>query len=452
MKTRLLRALLFAGIAALLLIPSSPVFAVEEVLDRVAAIVGRDVILESEVDEYLQLHLLEAGIQPDRLSQEERDTYRCEVLRSVVDDRLLVSKARLDSIQVAPQEVEQRLREQFDTLKRRFPNEQAFQQQLAQEGTTERELRNRLRTQMERYLLRERLIGQMAGTVTVTFREIEKFYEENRDSLPTVPASVTIAHITRVAQPGDSALALAREKIERAQARIRAGESFDVVAREMSEDPGTAAAGGELGWFGRGEMVPEFETIAFSLDSGQVSSPVLTEFGLHIIQNLGFRPNEVHARHILARAQPSQHDAEAARDTMISVYERLRDGASFSELARKYSMDPTVQQTGGRVGPVSPSDLPTPFGRALSTLEVGDVSYPFESQGGTYHVVKLIDRTREHRMNMQDDRRQLEEAVRQQKLMVRLAEILDRERSRTYVDIRLPNCELTPRSVGAIAR
>jgi peptidyl-prolyl cis-trans isomerase SurA len=412
----------------------------EEIIDRVAAVVGRDVILQSEIDEYLQIQLLEAGIRPDAMSESETIEIRCNILKSMVDDRLIVTKARLDSIEVTPQEVEAQLRQQFSDMKSRFPTEEAFQQQIEREGTSERELRNKLRKQMERYLLRERLLGQMTAEINVTFHELEEFYEANRDSMPTIPATVTLAHITRVARAGDSSLVASRKHIEAAVAKLDAGEAFDAVARELSQDPGTAPVGGNLGWFGRGEMVPEFEAIAFSLDSGAVSAPILTEFGLHLIQNLGHRDNQVQARHILARSQPNEADEIANRDTMISVYERLTDDADFNTLARRYSMDPSVQQTGGRIGPVSPQDLPTPFGRSLSTLEAGDVSYPFESTSGSYHIVKLIERTREHRMNLQDDRRRLEDAVKQQKLGGLVEEILQRERDRTYVETRLSEC------------
>lgn len=412
----------------------------EEVLDRIAAVVGRDVILQSEVDEYVELQAMESGFRISQLSSDEQRALRCQTVQGMVDDRLLVSKARRDSIVVSPQEVEQRLRDQLNNIKARFPSEAAFKAQLEREGTTERELRNKLRRQMERYLLRERLLASLSQGITVTFRELETFYEENRDSLPIVPASVVISHITRVSRPGDSALVAARARIQEAQERLRSGEEFDAIAREISQDPGTAASGGDLGYFGRGEMVPEFETVAFSLDSGSVSSPVLTEFGLHLIQNLGFRGGEVRARHILARASPSEHDRQATIDTMRSVYERIRQGASFDEMARRYSMDPGVRETGGRVGPVSPDDLPTPFSRAIATLETGDISEPFESTTGTVHIVRLIRRTREHRMNLADDRRQLEEAVRQRKLFRDLDRILEQERGRTYVDIRMPEC------------
>ena len=435
-----------AGFVAVGLVANAP--AVEEIIDRVVAVVGRDVILRSEVDEFLQMQYLEAGLDPTRIDPAELATRGCEIVRSLVDDRLLVSKARLDSVDLDPQEVEERLRAQFEQVRSRFPTEQAFRDQLEREGTSERELRNRLRKQMERYMLRERLLAEMSQGIAVSFRELEQFYEDNRDSLPTLPATVTIAHITRISRPGDSSLVAARERIALARQRIEEGESFGDVAREVSEDPGTAPTGGDLGWFGRGEMVPEFEAIAFSLDSGAVSGAVLTEFGLHLIQNLGFRDNQVWARHILARAQPTQIDQEATRDTLISLYERIQSGEEFGALARQYSMDPNVREMGGRIGPVSPQDLPAPFGRALATLEAGQVSYPFESTGGTYHIVKLISRTREHRMNLTDDRRQLEDGVRQQKLVVEVEKILERERRRTYVDVRMPECS----SPGAGAR
>lgn len=412
----------------------------EEVVDRVVAVAGRDVILQSEVDEFVQLQMLQSGRRIETITDAERQDLRCTVLRSMVDDRLIVFKAREDSVEVTAQEVEDALRTQLDQIKSQFPTQAAYEDQLTREGTTERELRSRLRTQMERYLLRERLLSQMGQKITPTFRELEQFYETHRDSMPMVPATVTLAHITRISRAGDSTLALARQKIAEAQQRIASGQAFDAVARDMSEDPGSAPQGGDLGWFGRGEMVPEFEAVAFSLDSGAVSNPVVTEFGVHLIQNLGFQGDKVHARHILARAAPGDVDRAATRDTLQSVYRRIRDGGDFTTLAREYSQDPNVQQSGGRVGPVEPDQLPTEFTRAISSMNPGEVSEPFESTPGSFHIVKLIARTREHQMNLTDDRRRIEEAVRNQKLMERLQVVLDDEREKTYVDVRMPEC------------
>ena len=412
----------------------------EEVFDTIVAVVARDVILQSEVDEFAQLQMLQTGQQIESLSPAEREQLRCRVLQGMIDDRLLVAKARADSVEVTPQQVEEALKEQLENIKRQFPSDEAYREQLRKEGTNERDLRNRLRVQMERYLLREKVMQQMGQKITVTFNEIERFYAEHEDSMPMVPASVVIAHITRVARPGDSTLAVARERLAQAQQRIAAGEDFGEVAKSLSQDPGTAPFGGDVGFFGRGQMVPEFEVAAFALDSGQISAPVTTQYGLHLIQNLGFRGDEVHARHILALAKPSPADYQVVRDTMMAIYRRLRAGADFGETARTYSMDPNVRQTGGRLGPISPDDLGPSFGRVLATLEIGQISEPFETDPGTYHIIKLLERTRAHKMNLADDRRQIEEFVRQQKLYAQLQSVLDRERERVYVDMRMPDC------------
>ncbi len=418
----------------------------EEVLDRIVAVVGRDAILASEVDELVQMQALQTGRRLNSMSPSEIQTMRCTLLGGMVDDRLLVIKARTDSVEVLPQEVEQGLRDQMAQLKARFPTEDAYREQLRIEGVTERELRNRFRMQQERYLLRQRLMAQMAQEIAITFRELEQFYDLYSDSLSLVPASVTISHITRFTRPGDSALVAARELIGGARLRLDAGEDFGDVARDVSQDQGTAGQGGDLGYFGRGEMVPEFEAAAFNLDSGQTSGVIMTDYGLHLIQNLGYRGDRVRARHILALARPGSGDFRATKDTILAVYGRIQEqGGRFADHAREHSMDPNVRETGGRLGPLSPQELPPLFGQAMSTLEVGDVSYPFETEPGVYHIVKLEARTREHRMNMGDDRRQLEEMLRQQRLVKRLQEIIAKERGRVYVDVRMQECS----SVGA---
>ena len=198
-------------------------FAAEEVVDRILAVVERDVVLQSEVDEYITLQMIQAGRSIQSLSAPERDQLRCQILQAMVDDRILVAKARADSVVVTLQQVEDALRQQLDNIKGQFPTEEAYREQLVREGTTERDLRAKLRLQMERYLLREKLTQTYGQKITVTFNEMERFYNQYRDSLPVVPASVTIAHITRVTKPGDSALVAARRVLDAARER-RVGE------------------------------------------------------------------------------------------------------------------------------------------------------------------------------------------------------------------------------------
>ena len=414
--------------------------AVEQPLDQIAAVVGREIILVSDINQFVSLQLIQAGQDPSLLSEAEVQNLQCGALQTMIEDRILVEKARLDSIEVDPQTVEEAVRDQMAQIRARFPTQEAYDAQLAAEGTSERSLRENFRAQMQRYMLREELRRSLAQNITVTFHEIEQFFAAHRDSLPEVPASVSLTHITRVTRAGDSSLVVARERINRALARLNAGESFATVAADLSEDRGTAVNGGDVGYFSRGMMFPEFESAAFTMDSGQVSDVVQTEIGLHLIQNLGFRGDEVRARHILAFARPADRDRIATRDTMQSVYQRLRMGEDFGTLARAYSMEPNVRQTGGRIGPVSPDQLPAWLGRVVATLEIGQISEPFESENGTYHIIKLLSRTRAHRMNLVDDRRQLEEYVRSQKMYEEILDLLQRERARMYIDVRLENC------------
>ena len=431
--------------AALVLMVVAPaavdtVHAVEEPLDQIAAVVGREIILVSEINQFISLQLMQSGQDPTQFTEEQLTEMQCNALQTMIDDRILVEKARFDSIVVDQQTVEDAVREQIAQIRSRFADEAAFQQQLATEGTTERLLRENFRNQMQRYFLREELRRSLAQNITVGFHEVEQFYAEHQDSLPEVPPSVSLVHITRVTRAGDSSLAIAGQRIAQAQARLAAGEDFAAVAGDLSEDRGTAVNGGDVGYFSRGMMFPEFESAAFTLDSGQTSDAVQTEIGLHLIQNMGFRGDEVRARHILAFARPSDEDRVATRDTMRSVYERLRAGANFGEMAREYSMEPNVRQTGGRIGPISPEQLPAWLGRVVATLEIGQIGEPFESENGTYHIIKLLTRTRAHRVNLTDDRRQIEEYVRSQKLYDEIVELLERERERMYVDVRLEQC------------
>jgi peptidyl-prolyl cis-trans isomerase SurA len=432
---------LLVTLVCIIAVPALSAHAAEEPLDKIVAVVGGDIVLLSEINEFLRIELMRGGKDMSKMAPSELLEYQCKALKGMVDDRLLVAKAIKDSLPITAEAIEGALKQQLGTIRSRFPTKQGFLDQLKLEGTTERQLRDNLRDQMRRYLLRDQLQRKMGAEITVSFSEVERFYAAHKDSLPEVQPSVTIAHITRVTKPGDSALTDARQRLNKALARLKNGETFAALATGLSQDPATAPEGGDLGYFGRGLMFPEFEAASFKLDSGEVSAPVMTEAGLHLIQNLGFRGDEVRVRHILAAARPTDHDRIATRDSMKSIYSRIQKGADFGYMARTFSQDPKVRETGGRLGPLPPTNLPPSISGAIATLNVGEISAPFESQHGTFHIVKLVARVRAHTMSLIEDRRKLEEAVRQQKLFEVLSELLASERKKTYVEIRFEGCD-----------
>ncbi len=403
-------------------------------VDRICAVVGEEIILESEVLDRVRLELLQQGRRPGMASSDEVQALSITVLKALVDDRMLLEVAKAESVIVTAQEVDDRLQEQLDQIKGRFATKDAFNEQLSREGTSERELRNQLRKQMFNYIMGERVVQSIGQATSVSFREVDQFLQAHKDSLPTVPASVTMSYLRLSAQAGEDERAAARQKLEGVRQRLVAGESFADLAREISQDPGSAPGGGDLGWFGRGLMVPQFEQAAFSLAPGQVSDVIETPFGMHMVKVEEVRGEEINARHILVRIEVGQAAKDAVRDTLESIRQRAREEGEFGILIKPYSDAENSEQ--GLRAQVMSENLPLPFVQALTSLPVGNVAQPFEGDPGTWYLVKLHERVPQHEMNMLDDRKQLEEAVSQMKLGEKVGQLLEKQRRETYIDVR----------------
>ena len=213
-----------------------------DVLDRVVAVVDNEIILFSELEAHLQLLTMQGAINPQ--SDAERDSLRNEILDKMIEDKVLLVQARRDTtVEVTNQEVDDALSRQIAGIKAQFPNEQAFQEQLRAEGLTLRELREQYHDEVEKQLLKEKLLQNRLAQVKVSTGEVRQFYEDNSDSLPEKPAGVNLSHILIGLSPGEqtrdslySYAALIREKAVE-------GEDFAVLARNFSDDP-TGADGG----------------------------------------------------------------------------------------------------------------------------------------------------------------------------------------------------------------
>jgi len=198
------------------------------------------------------------------------------------------------------------------------------------------------------------------------------------------------------------------------------GRLFEDVARQFSDDP-SARVGGDLGTFGHGDMVPEFETVAFSLKPMEISQPIRTRFGYHIIQVLEHIPatdsteEQVHARHVMVQAKPTPADEERARKRAMAVRDTLMHGADFAAVAKRYSADSATRDSGGVLGEIPVPGLPANLREPLSGLRVGEVSVPFKRDAG-YHIFKLLSRSPETDYKYDEIKDDLKQLVMNKKL------------------------------------
>lgn len=417
-------------IAALLF--SAPVYA--EVVDRIVAVVDKQIILQSELDAQLQLYAMQSKID---LSQPGlRDTLRNQMLDKMIEDKVLLVQAERDtSVSVTNKEVEDALSAQIDKIKSQFSTEDAFLQQLRAEGLTLKELRTQYKDEVRNQLLKEKFIQKELEKVHVSSGEVMEFYQTTRDSLPQKPAGVRLAHILISTLPGKATRDSLLQYAELIRKKALAGEDFATLAKTYSQDP-SSSDGGDLGWFARGSMVPEFENAAFALQPGQISEVVETQFGYHIIKCTGRKEDKIRASHILVRLLPSEEDQKAKLALADSIYSQLQSGANFAELARKFSDDAGSRDSSGELGWYGADNLLPTFQEAIHGLEVGQISRPVNSDFG-YHIVKLEERRESSPLDPKEDYDTLAEMARRAKTQKQLEDYIAKISAGIYIDKRL---------------
>jgi peptidyl-prolyl cis-trans isomerase SurA len=428
-------SLIQRGFLALLVVLSAAtvVSVPAQVMDRIVAVVGDEIILLSELETRLQLASMQLQIDPE--DDQTMNRLREALLQDLVDEKLVLVQARRDSIQVTADEIDNALTAQISQIKSQLGSEEAFQEQLAAEGLTLQGLRKRFRPQIRNQLLREKLIRQKLSNTTVSSKEVMDFYETYRDSLPVQGESIRLRHIMMTVAPSEEEKQAAFEQAKEVLAKARAGESFESLARTYSQCP-SAESGGDLGFFSRGEMVPEFERAAFALNPGEISDVVETMYGYHIMRCEERQGDRARVRHILIALSTSQEDEEQLVDQLNDIRERILAGEDFTALVEEYSQDPYSREKGGDLGWYPLDQLNDQFRSVVDTLSAGNVSEPIQTSSG-YHLLQVVDRVNQRQITLEDDWEALEELARQHKISETLDAWLGRLRKEIYVDIRL---------------
>ncbi len=397
-----------------------PAGAAPELLDRIVAVVDNQVILWSEVNFRVLLELQERGYR-QQPNPEELARLRQQALAQMIDENVLVLKAQRDSLQIDESQVEGILGQRLQEIKSSMPATE-FNSMLERAGLSERQLKTRYRKDIRHNLLAEQLRGQLVMRLYVGRKDIEAYRQAYRDSLP---ARLSLSKISIKVKPGPEILAGAQAKIEEVRQKLQAGETFADLARRYSEDPGTAVNGGDLGCFKSGQLVPEFEEAARLLKPGQISEPVLTPYGYHLIELREKREEEVCASHILARAPMDQRDRARTAAQLEELRQRAEAGEDFSQLAREHSDDLPSAQRGG-LWQILPSDqLPNFLQPHVSHLKLGEISAPFflEDSG---HLLKI-----------NDDQATIENLVREERLEAAMRRLIEDYKLQIHIEERL---------------
>ncbi len=407
-----------------------------QLVDRVVAVIGDEIILLSDVRQKIQV-LMMAKNMDENISNNQFQSLLREALQDMVNEQLLFIKAAQDSIDVDLKQVDLLERERMTELKRQLGSDEAFNNALEEAGLTEQQYRYSVRESSFKYVLTETLMQQIRSYNTPTTQDMEAWIIAYRDSLPEMPEQFRISHILIYPKVSEEKKEETEEKLQNILKRIREGEDFAELAKEYSEDTGSAPTGGDLGYFTRDTMVPEFSDVAFSLNAGEVSNIFETQFGYHIVKVEDMQEDRVKASHILLGLIPDTDDNERIINKLNEIREDIISGdATFEDMAKEYSEDESSSGLGGRLQWLTKDQGLPSFIEQGEKLKSGEISEPFKSEYG-YHILKLDDYKPAHILNIKDDNQIVRQLVAEKKSMEELDRILNNLRAEIYIDIRL---------------
>jgi peptidyl-prolyl cis-trans isomerase SurA len=429
MKTRIISLLV---IFYFLFLPSI-IFA-QESLDQIAAIVGKDIILESELKTQLEFYLTQTGKKVE--NPEELNKLRKTLLDQMINDRLLLAKAEKDTLlKINEKEIEQTLEDQLSKIKSQFSSEEAFQKELKAEGLTEAELKRNYREQIKAQILRDKLISSKLSKANISSREVKEFYQSYKDSLPEQPESAKLSQILLKIEPSQKTLDSLKDYASMILVRAKAGEDFSELAKNYSEDP-SAKQGGDLGFLKKGEILPEFEMRAFALNTGEISDLVQTSLGYHIIKLEEKKEEEIHVRHILIKITPSQVDSAKILSLADTLYQKLKSGADFVQLVKEYSQDEESKKKGGEIGWFPLAQLPEELKEKITQTEIGQITSPLLTEEGV-HILKILDRKEKRSLSLEEDYDTIKEMAKRKKGNDEILKWIEELKSKTYVEVRI---------------
>jgi len=403
-----------------------------QVVDRIAAVVNDDIILVSEVEE--KLFLLDAQGQLKGRDSTQVAAMRKEILDRLIEERLVVQRAKSQGITAEQTDLQKRVDDAMQKVRSQFTTPDAFRQALAQEGITETMLRERYQNDIEQEVLGQRIVSkEVRSKVEVSTDDVEKYFKENKDQLPHKPSEVELAHF--LAKPVDATVeAAALDKIQKARARIVAGEKFEDVASQVSDDP-SRGRGGLLGWFQKGDLDPAFEAAAESLKVGELSGPVRSAFGYHVLEVLERDGERFKVRHILALVEPKPEQIQAAHDRAEAARARIASGEPFEKVVKEASEDEETKNQGGNLGWISPQLLLPEVAGFIDSLKVGEVSPVVRSAKG-FHVFKVLNRRAGEDYSYDEIKDRLKVYLEQQQLEKAYDTWMKGVRDSAYVEIK----------------
>ncbi len=391
----------------------------KEVLDKVIATVGGELILQSDLDEQFNYLKSQRGKLPEGA--------RCGIFDNLVLQNLLLNQSKVDSIEVTDNEIEQELEGRIDQILRAMNNDIALFESYY--GQSVAQVKDQFRDDIRNKKLVDKMRSRITDGISITPNDVKIYFSKiPKDSIPYFNSEVELSEIVINPVLNAEQKKISSDKLIDIRKRIVDGkEDFAKMAEKYSAD-GSAAQGGDLGWAKRGTYVPAFEAAAYKLEENQISEIVESEFGFHIIQLMERRGNSIHCRHILLKPRITDADKDLAKAKLDSIRTLITSGKlTFSKAVKEFSdkQAQSYNNDGRMMNPASgntifeAADVDPKIYFAIDGIKLKDITPVLDFQnplGDTqYKIIRLNTRTEPHKANLQQDYNKIQQAALEQK-------------------------------------
>jgi peptidyl-prolyl cis-trans isomerase SurA len=419
-----------------------------QTVDAIIVKLDNQIVLRSDLENIYQQELARAEGKP------LPPNVKCQILESIVLNKLMLAKAEVDSVVVDDDQVKGELDRRMAYFVQQIGSEQKLEEYYKKPL---KQLKDDLRPQVKEQLIQQKMQEEIAGKVTVTPREVRQFFSRiPKDSLPYYSTEVEVGQIIKYAQINQKAKQETQAKLNDIRARIIAGEDFEKLAKEFSQDPGSAAQGGYLGFFKRRELVPEYEAAALRLEPGQLSPIVESQFGFHLIQLIERKGETFSTRHILLKPATGSSDVSEAAVQLSKIRKRiLADSITFAKAAKDVSDDKNTSGNGGLIQNPQDRSNYLPLDKVdpaiffiIDTMKVGSITppMPYRTDDGkdAMRILWLKSNAPPHQANLQDDYQKIAAAALNEKKNKALDEWFKKNRGDVYIEVdpQYADCKL----------
>lgn len=415
---------------------SSYIFAQNNVVDKIIAIVGEEIILKSDIENEF-LHEQGQGLISTT------SDYRAEILERQLIQKLLLAQAKLDSISVTEDEVENEVNSRVQYLTTNIGSRERLE---AYFGKNIEEIKSDMRAPIREKLITEMMQQKIVEKIRSTPSEVKTFYKKlPKDSLPDIPDKYEIQQIVIKPAISEAEKERIREKLRGFRDQILSGEkTFNTLAVLYSED-GSAVRGGELGYSTKSMWDPAFAEAAFSLKPGKISKIVESEFGFHIIQLIDRQGERINVRHIILQPKISDSERKEAIHRLDSIREYILDKEmTFEDAAYYFSTDKQTRNNGGLMSGkngdsrIEKAEIEGDMAKQVNRMKVGEISEPFVSKSEAreeYKIIKVKAFYPQHKANLEDDWQIFEMLLKNEKQMDKLEKWIKEKQENTYIHI-----------------